>query len=68
MLLFMIVHKIISFFFQLVSELRTYLKGKGAEIPEESNNEGDIVKDIAEILNTTAVMFQADITAEGKGA
>jgi len=49
---------------ELTSELRVYLKDKGAEFPDENTNDGDIVKDITDILSVTDVVFKAEPSSE----
>jgi len=49
---------------ELTSELRAYLKEKGAEIPDANTNDGDMVQDIVDILSVSDVVFKAEPTSE----
>merc|ERR1712018_914332 len=49
---------------ELTSELRVYLKDMGAEIPDANTNDGDIVKDIADILSASDIVFKAEPSSE----
>ena len=53
-------------FFQLILELRSLFKEKGAEINVENTQDGDIVSNLIEALKVSDVVLKEDLGGESK--